>query len=129
MLAVTLGTMTLSGLFVPLITPFTSTGELAAEALEGLAHEVLDAGATGLVALGTTGEPATLTPEERRRVLDVCRGVSRERRVPLIAAAGTNSTTDSRRALAELGPDLTAALTVVPYYTRPSEAGVVAHFR
>ncbi|WP_330255449.1 4-hydroxy-tetrahydrodipicolinate synthase [Nocardia sp. NBC_00565] len=121
--------MTLTGLFVPLITPFTASGELAADALASLAHEVLDDGATGIVALGTTAETATLTPEERRRVLDICATVCRERNAPLIAAAGTNSTAASIEALAALGATVTAALTVVPYYTRPSEAGVLAHFR
>ncbi|MBH0776485.1 4-hydroxy-tetrahydrodipicolinate synthase [Nocardia bovistercoris] len=121
--------MSLTGLFVPLITPFTTGGELAADALAGLAHRVLDAGAAGLVALGTTGEPATLSPEERARVLDVCASVCAERSVPLLAGAGTNCTADSVRALAALDPRVSAALTVVPYYTRPSQPGVVAHFR
>ncbi|WP_433191777.1 4-hydroxy-tetrahydrodipicolinate synthase [Nocardia sp. CA-107356] len=121
--------MTLTGLFVPLITPFFANGELAADALAGLAHEILDDGATGIVALGTTAETATLTPEERNRVLDICGTVCRERNAPLIAGAGTNSTAASGEALAVLGSTVTAALTVVPYYTRPSEAGVLAHFR
>ncbi|MRH88728.1 4-hydroxy-tetrahydrodipicolinate synthase [Nocardia sp. SYP-A9097] len=121
--------MTLTGLFVPLITPFTATGEIAASALEGLAHEVLDAGATGIVALGTTGEPDMLTAGERRRVLDICANVCAERQVPLIAAAGSNITASSVRDLRTLDSRITAALTVVPYYLRPSEAGVVEHFR
>ncbi len=121
--------MTLAGLFVPLITPFTA-GAVAFDALEGLAHSVLDDGAAGIVALGTTAEVATLTSDERRRVLDVCAGVCGERGVPLIAGAGSNSTADSADALAALDPSrVTAALAVVPYYTRPSEAGVLAHFR
>ena len=53
--------LSLRGLYVPLITPFTDEGDLAPDALEKLAHEVLDSGAAGLVALGTTGEHATLT--------------------------------------------------------------------
>jgi 4-hydroxy-tetrahydrodipicolinate synthase len=120
----------LTGLYVPLITPFTASGELAPDALEGLAHGVLDDGAAGVVALGTTGEPATLTEAERRRVLDVCAQVCRERSATLIAGAGSNDTAASARALAALAqwPEVSAALTVVPYYTRPSEAGVVAHF-
>lgn len=122
--------MTLAGLFVPLITPFTAGGAVAADALEGLAHSVLDDGATGIVALGTTAEAATLTPEERRRVLDVCAGVCGARGVPLIAGAGSNSTADSAEALAALDARrVTAALVVVPYFTRPSAAGVLAHFR
>jgi 4-hydroxy-tetrahydrodipicolinate synthase len=120
----------LAGLHVPLVTPFTADGALAADALEGLAHAVLDDGAAGLVALGTTGEPATLTGAERRRVLDIIAGVGKERNGTVIAGAGSNDTQASARALRELTawPEVSAALVVVPYYTRPSEAGVVAHF-
>ncbi len=118
-----------TGLFVPLITPLTVDGGVATDALEALAHAALDDGATGLVALGTTAEAATLTPTERRTVVDVCAEVSVARGTPLIVGAGSNSTADSVGALADLDPRATAALTVVPYYTRPSEDGVVEHFR
>jgi 4-hydroxy-tetrahydrodipicolinate synthase len=119
-----------AGLFVPLITPFTDTGELDAPALEALGRQVLDAGATGIVALGTTAEAPTLTDAERGRVLDTCAAVCRERAVPLLAGAGGNDTRQSAAALARLAswPEAGAALVVVPYYTRPGEEGVVAHF-
>jgi 4-hydroxy-tetrahydrodipicolinate synthase len=122
--------LTLAGLYVPLVTPFTDRGELAPGALEDLAHAVIDGGAAGIVALGTTGEPATLTAAERHEVLDICARVCRERSVTLIAGAGSNDTRASAQALAELAkwPEVSAALAVVPYYTRPSEAGVAAHF-
>jgi 4-hydroxy-tetrahydrodipicolinate synthase len=118
------------GLYIPLITPFTDDGELATEALEKLAHDVIDSGAAGLVALGTTGEHATLTVAERRAVLDVAARVCRERGTALIAGAGSNDTAGTARELRDLAawPEVAAALTVVPYYTRPSEEGVVAHF-
>lgn len=121
----------LRGLYVPLVTPFTPDGELAAAALEKLASSVLDDGAAGLVALGTTGEAATLSAAERHTVLDVCAAVCRRRGAPLIAGAGSNDTAGTARALRDLAawPEVTAALTVVPYYTRPSPAGIVAHFR
>ncbi len=121
----------LAGLYVPLITPFTAGGDLAAGALERLAHQVLDDGAAGIVALGTTAETATLSDAERAQVLDICDGVCRERAVPLIAGAGTNDTARSAAALAGLAryPRVRAALTVVPYYSRPGEAGVLEHFR
>src|SRR5258705_10009138 len=93
----------LAGIFVPLVTPFAPDGAVALEALEGLAHGVLDAGAAGLVALGTTGEPATLSRHERRFVLDVCARVCRERSKPLIVGAGSNDTPHSVRAPRELG--------------------------
>jgi 4-hydroxy-tetrahydrodipicolinate synthase len=120
----------LRGLYVPLITPFTDDGEVATEALEKLAHGLVDDGAAGLVALGTTGEPATLTAAERHAVLDIAARVCRARGAALIAGAGSNDTAASVRELDGLAarPEVTAALTVVPYYTRPSEEGVVAHF-
>jgi 4-hydroxy-tetrahydrodipicolinate synthase len=121
----------LAGLYVPLITPFTEHGKLAPEALEKLAYAVLDAGAAGLVALGTTAEAATLSGAERRTVLDICAGVCRDRRAALIAGAGSNDTASTIRALRQLAawPQVSAALTVVPYYTRPSPDGIIAHFR
>jgi 4-hydroxy-tetrahydrodipicolinate synthase len=120
----------LSGLYVPLITPFTDDGELATDALEKLAHAVIDSGAAGIVALGTTAEPATLTAAERHAVLDIAARACRERGAQLIAGAGTNDTASTARELRGLAawPEVCAALTVVPYYTRPSEEGVVAHF-
>jgi 4-hydroxy-tetrahydrodipicolinate synthase len=123
--------LTLEGLYLPLITPFTADGELAASALERLAHDVLDAGAAGLVALGTTGEPATLTAGERRTILDTCARACRERGATLIAGAGSNDTAGSADELRELAerPELSAALTPVPYFTRPSPEGILAHFR
>ena len=122
--------LNLAGLYVPLVTPFTAGGELAPQSLERLAHTVIDEGAAGVVALGTTGEPATLTAQERHTVLDVCARVCRERSATLIAGAGSNDTRASAGALAELKawPEISAALTVVPYYTRPSQDGVIAHF-
>lgn len=121
----------LTGLFVPLITPFTVGGTVAADALERLAHRVLDDGATGIVALGTTAETPTLTEAERSQVLRICSRVCRERGVPLIAGAGSNDTARSAAALAALAeyPEVCGALVAVPYYSRPGEAGVVEHFR
>jgi 4-hydroxy-tetrahydrodipicolinate synthase len=120
-----------SGLFVPLVTPFTDSGDLDPRALEDLAYRILDAGAAGLVALGTTAEAPTLTPAERAAILDTCARVCRERAAPLIAGAGSNDTRQSATALRQLAawPEITAALVVVPYYNRPGEDGVVAHFR
>lgn len=63
--------MTLTGLYVPLITPFDHAGAVAFDALEFLANEVLGAGAHGLVALGTTAEPSALTQAERNAVFTV----------------------------------------------------------
>jgi 4-hydroxy-tetrahydrodipicolinate synthase len=121
----------LRGVYVPLITPFDRSGEVAIDAIERLGHEYLDAGATGIVALGTTGESTALDASEKRAVIDACSRVCVERAAQLIVGAGTNSTRTTITAVQELAgtPGLTAALIVVPYYVRPSEAGIVAHFR
>ncbi|WP_452124463.1 dihydrodipicolinate synthase family protein [Fodinicola feengrottensis] len=120
----------MEGLLIPLITPFAKDGSVALDALEELAHRVLDDGAAGLVPLGTTGEPATLTAAEKNAVMDTVAAVCRDRGALLIAGAGSNDTAGSVEAVKALAkwPEVTAALTVVPYYTRPGEAGVVAHF-
>lgn len=110
--------MTFSGLFVPLITPFTADGDIALPALENLAHELLDAGATGLVALGTTGEPSALTTAERAAVLTVVDRVSRARRTPWIAGVHDGA----------VPPAADAAMHTVPAFVRPGEDGVIAHF-
>jgi 4-hydroxy-tetrahydrodipicolinate synthase len=122
--------MTLRGVHIPLITPFAENGELAVEALEGLAHAVLDEGAAGLVALGTTAEVAMLSEEERRAVLETCARVCRERHAPLMVGAGSADTRSTAEALDVLKawPEVTAALVTVPSFVRPSEAGVLAHF-
>lgn len=116
--------MTLTGLYVPLITPFDDSGAVALSALEALAHEVLDAGPTGVVALGTTGEPTALSDAEQREIVDLVAGVCRERRAQLLVGANTG---ESLRALGDR-PEVTAALCVVPPFVRPGEAGVRAHF-
>lgn len=116
--------MTLTGLYVPLITPFDSTGAIALDALEGVAHQVLDAGATGVVALGTTAEPAALSGPEQRAVVDVAARVCRERGAQLLVGASSLEAVHGLRDW----PEVVAALSLVPPFTRPGEAGVLAHF-
>jgi 4-hydroxy-tetrahydrodipicolinate synthase len=121
----------LRGTYLPLITPFAADGSVAVDSLTELAHHYLDAGAAGLVPLGTTGEASALTPEERRAVVDACSAVCVARDAQLIVGAGTNSTAATIANVEALAgtPGLSAVLVVVPYYVRPSEAGIVAHFR
>jgi 4-hydroxy-tetrahydrodipicolinate synthase len=120
----------LRGLYVPVITPFALDGSVAIDTLQRLCHEYLDAGAAGIVALGTTGESTALDHDEKRAVIDACSGVCAERSAQLIVGAGTNNTRTTRQAVKELAgtPALVATLIVVPYYVRPSEAGVLEHF-
>jgi len=120
----------LRGLWVPIVTPFDRHGELDVVSLRRLADRILHDGAAGLVALGTTGEPATLTVEERRRVVEVCDRACRAADRKLIVGAGTNSTLGTIDEIAHLTANTSAAaaLVVVPYYTRPSEQAIVEHF-
>jgi 4-hydroxy-tetrahydrodipicolinate synthase len=116
--------MTFSGVYVPLITPFDADGAVALDALEALAGDVLAQGAAGLVALGTTGEPGSLTADEQRAVVEVVARVCRHRDAALVI--GANSV-EAVRGLREW-PGVTAALSLVPPFLRPGEAGVVAYF-
>jgi 4-hydroxy-tetrahydrodipicolinate synthase len=122
--------VTVSGLLVPLVTPFDADGGVDLAALERLALGVLDAGADGLVALATTAEASSLDARERDAVIAVCAAVALERAVPLLVGAGTNdtrTTIDRHEALGGID-GVFGSLAVVPYYVRPSEAAIVAHF-
>ncbi|MER8182537.1 dihydrodipicolinate synthase family protein [Kitasatospora sp. NPDC094015] len=112
----------LSGVHIPLITPFAADGSVAYEALEALAVDALDAGAAGLVVLGTTGEPAALDEAERAAVTEVVGAVCRARDAVFTVGAG------GAQALAVLDGAADAALVTVPAFVRPGEAGVLAHF-
>ena len=108
----------LRGVYVPLVTPFSSDGSVAVEAIEALCHGYLDAGAAGIVALGTTGESPALSAEERLTVTDTCAAVCSDHGAQLIVGAGTNNTATTVASVAALGGTaaLVAALVVVPYY-------------
>jgi len=121
----------LRGVYVPLVTPFGERGGVDLGALERLAEEVLAAGAAGLVTLATTGEPSSLDDTERDAVVAACSRVCTDRGAGLIVGAGTNDTRTTvarHEALADV-PGVTASLAVVPYYVRPTEAAIVAHFQ
>ncbi|GAB3127076.1 4-hydroxy-tetrahydrodipicolinate synthase [Tsukamurella serpentis] len=118
-----------TGLHVPIVTPFTAAGAVDLVSLERLARDLLDRGADGLVALGTTGEPATLTTDEKRTVVEVAGGVCRDRGAMFTVGAGGSGTDDSVRCVRELRGTADFALVPVPLFTTPPEAGVVEHFR
>lgn len=111
-----------------LVTPFAD-GEVDWAALESLVERQIDQGSHGLVPVGTTGESATLSHEEHdevvAKVVQVAKG-----RVPVIAGAGSNNTVESIRlakSAQQAGAD--AVLCVAPYYNRPSQDGLYAHFK
>ena len=110
-----------------LITPF-SGGRVAEDTFREFVEWQIAEGSNGLVPCGTTGEVATLTRDEHREVVALVVQVANGR-VPVIAGCGNYSTAASLemiRAAADVGAD--AALVVVPYYNKPSQAGLAAHF-
>ncbi|HKK85211.1 MAG TPA: 4-hydroxy-tetrahydrodipicolinate synthase [Roseovarius sp.] len=115
------------GSFPALVTPFKN-GELDLDTLNKLVEWHIGEGSHGLVPVGTTGESPTLTHEEHETVVEeVVRAVGG--RIPVIAGAGSNNTLESMRFMqhaAKVGAD--AALIVTPYYNKPTQRGLIAHF-
>ncbi|MFH5772889.1 4-hydroxy-tetrahydrodipicolinate synthase [Paracoccus broussonetiae] len=111
-----------------LVTPFTPQGEVDLPALKKLVEWHISEGSDGLVPVGTTGESPTLSHDEHRQVVEEVVRVSAGR-IPVIAGAGSNSTREAiglvQHAQAA-GAD--AALVVTPYYNKPTQIGLVAHF-
>jgi 4-hydroxy-tetrahydrodipicolinate synthase len=120
--------LTLRGTYPALVTPFRD-GAIDEEALRALVEHVIDGGVEGLVPCGTTGESVTLSDAEHRRVVAITVEQAKKR-VPVIAGVGTVSTAHTIH-LAEqaraVGAD--GLLVVCPYYNRPTQAGLEAHFR
>ena len=118
----------LSGYAPALPTPFDENDTINAAAFEHFCELQISNGATAFVVGGTTGEAPNLSREEHSKLLRLATGVSRGR-VPIIAGAGSNSTQHA----IELTKDAEASgadamLSVVPYYNRPTQAGLYAHF-
>ncbi len=130
-MTITTAPIDLRGLWVPLITPFDADDRVDLDALERLSRRVLDDGARGIVALGTTGEPAVLTDDEQRQVVEVSAHTCNSAGGLLMVGTGTNSTRATIALTQELcgTPGVHAALVVVPYYTRPSTPAIVEHYR
>jgi 4-hydroxy-tetrahydrodipicolinate synthase len=119
----------LSGSITALATPFDASGELDLDGWQRLLHQQLDAGTHGLVVAGSTGEAAALLDPEYdlllRAAVETVGG-----RIPVLAGTGlsnTLKTIELTRRAAALGAD--AALVVTPPYVRPTQAGLVAHYR
>lgn len=110
-----------------LVTPFNN-GELDLDALKHLVEWHISEGSTGLVPVGTTGESPTLTHDEHETIIaEVVKAAAG--RVPVIAGAGSNNTVETIRFVEfakSAGAD--AALVVTPYYNKPTQRGLVAHF-
>jgi 4-hydroxy-tetrahydrodipicolinate synthase len=117
-----------AGSIVALVTPFRN-GALDEQAFQGLVEWHLAEGTDGLVPVGTTGESPTLSHPEHERVIELCVEAA-GRRVPVIAGTGSNSTEEAislTRHAKRAGAD--AALVVTPYYNKPTQEGLFAHYK
>jgi len=117
-----------SGIWIPLITPFADDGSVDHAALRQLVKFYAEAGVAGVVALGTTGEPSSLDEAEQDAVLsttlDAARGT-----LPVVVGVSGNNARDVRERVLQLNAlPLAGLLVSAPYYVRPSQAGVAAHF-
>ncbi|MFL1405431.1 4-hydroxy-tetrahydrodipicolinate synthase [Marinobacter sp. M1N3S26] len=119
----------ITGSLVALVTPMHPDGSIHWEQLDALVDFHLDNGTHGIVAVGTTGESATLTPAEHLKVIEQI--IKRTAgRIPVIAGTGGNSTHEAialTSEAAKLGAD--ACLLVVPYYNKPTQEGLYRHFK
>ena len=116
------------GSITALVTPFEN-GAVDEAGFQRLVQRQLDEGTHGLVPVGTTGESPTLSHDEHKRVVELCIEVAAGQ-VPVIAGAGSNNTIeaiDLARHAKAAGAD--AALVVTPYYNKPSQEGLFAHYK
>ena len=116
------------GSIVALVTPFRN-GAIDEDALQSLVNWHVEQGTHGLVPVGTTGESPTLSHAEHERVVEVVIAAA-DRRLPVIAGAGSNSTAEAislAKHAKRAGAD--AILVVTPYYNKPTQAGLYAHFK
>jgi 4-hydroxy-tetrahydrodipicolinate synthase len=110
-----------------MVTPFDAGGRLDLDAAVRLARWLADHGHDGLVVGGTTGESATLSDDE---LCDLAAAVSEAVAIPVIAGAGSNDTAHSVALARRIaGTGAAGVLAVAPYYSRPPQAGIEAHFR
>ncbi len=119
----------IKGSTVALVTPMNEDGSISWESLEELLEFHIENGTQAIIAVGTTGESATLTIAEHKAVIkftvEYCEG-----RIPVIAGTGANNTMEAvefTKTAAEVGAHMT--LSVVPYYNKPSQEGLYQHFK
>ena len=120
--------MIITGSIVALVTPMKEDGAIDEASLERLVEWHIDSGTAAIVAVGTTGESATLNVDEHCQTIDRVVSYS-SGRIPVIAGTGANATAEAielTRAASKVGA--TACLLVTPYYNRPTQRGLYAHF-
>lgn len=122
-------TMDIQGTGVAVVTPFDQKGEVDEPALKAILSHLETGQVSYLVMLGTTGESATLTLEEKKRILNLAK-TETQGRIPLVVGIGGNNTHEIQQQIAALDLDgCSAILSVSPYYNKPTQAGLIAHFQ
>lgn len=121
---------TFGGTGVALVTPFDAQQKIDENSLERLVESVIEGGADYLVALGTTSEAATLSAEERERVLELILKKNAGR-LPVMAGIGGNNTAEVLKQVRNFAyaKECQAILSVTPYYNKPSQEGLYRHYR
>lgn len=120
--------MQFKGAFTALVTPF-SNGQIDEEAYRQLIEWQVQSGINGVVPCGTTGESATMSHDEHKRVIRICVDQVKGR-VPVLAGAGSNNTAEAVELTGfakEAGAD--GALLITPYYNKPTQEGLYQHFK
>ncbi|SET40849.1 4-hydroxy-tetrahydrodipicolinate synthase [Paenibacillus sp. NFR01] len=118
------------GVYVPVVTPFTADGDVDIPSYERYVGGILKNNIHGLVVNGTTGESPTVNIEEVQLLTEISKKLLKGRDIPLVIGTGTNDTRSTVRRTelaANAGAD--GVLVVVPYYSRPSQQGIIEHFR
>ncbi len=119
--------LSIEGAYPALITPFTKDDKVDVEGLRRLVEYTVEGGVAGIVPCGTTGESATLSREEHKRVVDVVVDCSK---VPVIAGTGSNNTREAvefTKHAEDAGVD--GCLLITPYYNKPNVSGLKEHFK
>jgi len=115
------------GVAPALVTPFTKDSEVDEEGLRSNIRFVIENGVSGIVPAGCTGEAATLSFEEQKKVIEIAVD---ESSVPVIAGTGSNNTKEAielTKYAADAGADI--AMLISPYYNKPTDAGMIAHYK
>ena len=119
----------LKGSIVALVTPFDKKGALDQDKLKFLINWHIQKGTDGILVCGTTGESATLTHDEHKRIIELA-VAEIDKRVPVVAGCGSNSTHEALELTehaSKVGADY--ALVITPYYNKPTQEGLYQHFK
>ncbi len=122
--------MKYEGVFVANVTPFKKNADVDFDALSGHYEFLMQSGVDGLVPCGTTGEGPTLNKEERYKIIELSVQAAKAHSKKVIAGCGSNNTVASLEMIEDAAKaGAHAALVVTPYYNKPMQAGLIAHYQ